>query len=132
MLILDFANGARLVWRAQERDSTQRHRGRRGGRKESGVRGQEFGDLTPQASSLLRPQMDTDRKGKPDLTKESSTEEGPGRTGRDVGKSKRQEGTHRGAAEDAEGIATLRATENHGDDRHERLRAGEEIEVTEN
>ncbi len=30
MLILDLANGARLMWRAQERDSTQRHREHRG------------------------------------------------------------------------------------------------------
>ena len=43
--------------------------GHGGERKESGVRGQgqEFGDLKPQASSLLSLQMDTDRAGKPDL-----------------------------------------------------------------
>ena len=39
----------------------------RGGKRESGVRGQEFGDLKPQTSSLVSPQMNTDRTGKPDL-----------------------------------------------------------------
>ena len=55
-----------------------------------GVRGQEFGDLKPQASSLLSPQMDTDGTGKPDLTRESATEEGPGGTGKNVETSKRR------------------------------------------
>ncbi len=64
--------------RAQERTH------RRGDKKESGVRGQEFGGLKPQASSLLSPQMNTDSNGKPDLTRESSTEEGPDGTERNV------------------------------------------------
>jgi len=46
--------------------------------------------------------MDTDGKGKPDLTNESSSEKGPGGTGGNVESSKRKEGIHCRAAEMAE------------------------------
>ncbi len=61
-------------------DSPPRRRERTGDKRESGDRGQEFGDLKPQASSLPSPQTNTDRTGKPDLTRVPipSGEEGPG------------------------------------------------------
>ncbi len=107
--------------RAQERTH------RRGDKKESGVRGQEFGDLRPQASSLPSPQMNTDSNGKPDLTRESSTEEGPGGTGRNVERSQasslrpqafvRHRWTLIGAEIGSTKSETRRATESHGGER---------------
>ena len=51
-----------------------------------------------------KPQMNTDRTGKPDLTRESSTEEGPGGTERNVETSKgRNVESERGGEEGTEG-----------------------------